>query len=352
MEKKLPLISLGIPVYNAAGLIEQTLLSVLNQTYPNIEYLLIDDKGDSMDIVHKVVGKHPRGGVVKIIDQGQNMGIGMARNAILDNATGEYLFTMDCDDVIALDCIETLYGYMSEHPVDFVAGSFVRKDMDGHQYAGCQYTDTLIEGNHYPVARYRYGQKKEIFVATWNKLYSLAFLRHYHIRCKEGHFNEDPWFTYQVIINASSCRLVPEYTLFYTCNPQSVSGISAVKGYSPQIARQFVEIQKLKSAYIRSLVSEDFYRDLLLDIMQMSIYHAYRICCSVLLPKKMNNELLREILTLSCFMPQNNVGKKSFKYMFFRFIFALPMCCKLVLIKLTVKIHVKQKIRKWIHFNS
>ena len=44
-------ITLGIPIYNAADLIKRTLLSVLNQTYPNIEYLFIDDKGDSMDIV-------------------------------------------------------------------------------------------------------------------------------------------------------------------------------------------------------------------------------------------------------------------------------------------------------------
>lgn len=50
MGKKLPLITLGIPIYNAAGLIERTLLSVLNQTYPNIEYVFVDDKGNSMDL--------------------------------------------------------------------------------------------------------------------------------------------------------------------------------------------------------------------------------------------------------------------------------------------------------------
>ena len=352
MEKRLPLISLGIPVYNAAGLIERTLLSVLGQTYPNIEYLLIDDKGDSMDIVRRVLAKHPRGGAVRVIDQERNRGIGAARNAILDHATGEYLFTMDCDDVIVPECIEILYGYMSEHPVDFVAGSFTRIDVDGNRYAGCQNTDTLIEGTRYPVARYRYGQGKEIFVATWNKLYSLAFLKHYGIRCKEGHFNEDPWFTYQVIINASSCRLIPECTLYYTYNPQSVSGISAAKGYSERIARQYVEIQKLKSAYIGSLINEDFYRSLVLDIMQMSIYHAYRIGSSALLSKKLSNELQREILTLSCFMPRNMVGKRTVKYMAFCFIFTLPMWCRLVLIKLAVKMRVKQRIRKWVRFRS
>lgn len=83
MGKKLPLITLGIPIYNAAGLIERTLLSVLNQTYPNIEYVFVDDKGNSMDIVKRVVAEHPRRSAVRIIDQGRNRGIGAARNTIL-----------------------------------------------------------------------------------------------------------------------------------------------------------------------------------------------------------------------------------------------------------------------------
>ena len=66
---KTPLITLGIPIYNAADLIERTLLSAFNQTYPNIEYLLIDDKGNSMDIVRRIIAEHPRRNAVRIIDQ-------------------------------------------------------------------------------------------------------------------------------------------------------------------------------------------------------------------------------------------------------------------------------------------
>ena len=76
-------ITVGIPIYNAADFIEQTLLSVLNQTYSDIEYLFIDDKGDSMDIVRRVVANHPRSEAVRIIDQEYNQGIAAARNAIL-----------------------------------------------------------------------------------------------------------------------------------------------------------------------------------------------------------------------------------------------------------------------------
>lgn len=124
MKEHLPLVTLGIPIYNAAELVEKTLLSALDQTYPNMEYLLIDDKGDSMDIVRRVLAGRPRREVVRIIDQKKNRGIDAARNAILDNASGKYLFTMDADDVIIRECIEILVNKMVEHPVDFVAASF------------------------------------------------------------------------------------------------------------------------------------------------------------------------------------------------------------------------------------
>ncbi|MDR0894095.1 MAG: glycosyltransferase [Prevotellaceae bacterium] len=346
-------ITLGIPIYNARDLIEQTLLSVLNQTYTNIEYIFVDDKGNSMDVVRRVVSEHPRKSAVRIIDQKQNQGIGAARNAILDNTTGKYLFTMDCDDVIVPNCLELLYNKMQEHPVDFVAASFVQINMDSKQYGGWQYKeDKLVEGINHPVARYRYAQKHEIYVAAWNKLYDVSFLQKYNIRCKVGHFNEDPWFTYQVIINASSCRLIPDCTLFYTTNPKSVSGLSAAKGYSEVIARQYIDIEQLKSAYIRPLAGCSFYRGLLIDIMKMSAYHAYRIGTSSSLTKDLQRELQMIALNPPLTLPLNNyIGGKSLMYHMLRMFFALPTKCKVGLIQIAITLRLQQNIRRWVGFH-
>ncbi|WP_281644111.1 glycosyltransferase family 2 protein [Bacteroides zoogleoformans] len=346
-----PLISFGIPVYNAVDLIERTLLSALNQTYPNIEYLFVDDKGNSMDIVRRVVAGHPRGRAVHIIDQQRNRGIAVARNTILDHAQGVYLFTMDCDDVIVPECIEILYNQMQNHPVDFVAASFVRVDMNGKIYKGCRYEDTLVEGGTYPVARYRYGEGKELFVASWNKLYRLDFLKKHNIRCQPGHYNEDPWFTYQVILNARSCHLIPDCTLYYTYNPESVSGLSASRGYTEKIARQYVEIQQLKSNYIRPLTAETFYCNLLVDIMEMSLYHAYRISDSHLLPTALKKELIRQILSVHFAAPTRlHGGKRTAKYLFLRTFFSLPMTLKYGMVGLGKTLQVKKWIGRWARF--
>lgn len=352
MINTLPLITLGIPVYNAADFIEQTLLSALNQTYPNIEYILVDDKGNSMEIVRRTVEGHPRKAAVRIIDQIRNQGTGAARNAIVDNAKGEYLFTMDCDDVLVPQCIEILYTRMQEHPVDFVAASFIRRDSQGKIYpGGCQYADTLIEDEDYAVAKYRYGRGQNIFVATWNKLYCTDFLRKNGIRCIPHYLIDDPWFTYQVILRARSCRLISDCTLFFTYNPLSVTSVKERQGYSEFLTEQYVGTQLLKSEYIQSLTHEVFYNGLMLDIMTMSLYHATRVYASGCIPQEKKQLYLKSLLTRHFPYPSNwHFDRNLIKVSPFLLFYMSPMFVKKWIVGFMVSVNLKDKIKRWLHF--
>lgn len=350
-----PLITLGIPIYNAADLIERTLLSALNQSYPNIEFLLIDDKGNSMDVVREVVSCHPRREAVRIIDQVYNQGTGAARNAIVDNAKGEYLFTMDCDDVIIPDCIEILYRNMMEHPVDFVAASFVRRDLQGNLYrGGCQYSDTLITEGEYAVAKYRYGKGRAIFVATWNKLYRTSFLREHHIHCIPHYLIDDPWFTYQVILSARSCRLIPDCTLYFTYNPHSVTSIKEQEGYTDFLASQYLGTEILKGEYISPLTDKLFYIGLLFDQMKMSLYHLYRTCESPKITEDKKEEYLTGFLTRHFPYPlwrwRRVMDKNLYKALPLFLFFALPMSVKKAFVRFFVKVDMRKLLRRWFHF--
>lgn len=348
-----PLITLGIPIYNAGELIERTLLSVLNQTYPNIEYILVDDKGNSMDVVQRVVSEHPRGKSVKIIDQIINQGTGAARNTIVANAKGEYLFTMDCDDVIMPNCIELLYNKMAEHPVDFVAASFVRKDLQGNIYpGGCQYQDKIVEGGAYAVANYRYGEGGNIFVATWNKLYRTSFLRDNSIKCVPHYLIDDPWFTYQVIICAKSCRLISDCTLIFTYNPHSVTSIKEKDGYTEFLTDQYLGTEKLKAEYIRSLVNKTFYIGLLVDLMKMSLYHLYRACSSSKISKKRKEEYQSEFLSRHFSYPHrwNIFDKNLYRALPLLTFYMLPLFFKRGVVQCMVGINLRGILRRWFHF--
>jgi len=349
----LPLISLGIPIYNAVDLVERTVLSALNQTYPYIEFLFIDDKGNSMDVVRQLVSEHKRGGAVRIIDQVNNQGTGSARNAIVDNASGEYLFTMDCDDIITPDCIDILYKKMKEHPVDFISASFVRSDLQGNPLSKVfRYDDVLVKDGDYAVAEYRYGKGQYISVPTWNKLYRTSFLRENKIRCIPHYLIDDTWFMYQVILNARSCRLIPDCTLFFTYNPQSVTTVKDNEGYTASLAEQYLETEILKAHYIRSLRHRQLYMGLAFDTMKMSLYHLYRSYSSTRISRNEKVKLLKGFLTrhfsYPCFW--NPLDKNMYLSALFLLFYGLPMWMKIFIVRFIVFINLRKIIGRWFHF--
>lgn len=211
-----------MPIYNVAPYVERALLSALNQTFESIEFLLVDDRGtdNSMEIVRRIVEEHPRGKNVRIIQHEHNIGTGATKNTAIANAGGEYLFFMDSDDEITPNCIEVLYNAMIETPVDFVVASLqvVNQKKEYQRSVRCE--DVLLKGD-LSLAEYIYKKEKEFYIATWNKLYNLNFLRENKISCYPHHVNEDMIFSAQIIYAAKSCRLLSVITLYYYQTPGS-----------------------------------------------------------------------------------------------------------------------------------
>lgn len=236
-------VTLSMPVYNVAPYVERALLSALNQTFDSIEFLIVDDRGtdNSMDIVRKIVAEHPRGKDVRIIEHPHNIGTGATKNTAIDNAKGEYLFFMDSDDEITPDCIEVLYKAMMKEPVDFVAGSYDKVDLDGKLIkGGCYYKDILLKGK-YIIPESVYSRKIMISGITWNKLYSIAFLKKNNIRCIPHHINEDGIFTPFVFYYASSCTLLSNITLTYYQRENSTE-YNRFRNFSLRNAKEYTEM--------------------------------------------------------------------------------------------------------------
>lgn len=94
-------ISVIIPVYKTENYIHRCVDSVLNQTYPNLEILLIDD--GSPDHCPKICDEYAKkDGRVKVIHK-SNSGVSVTRNAGLENASGDYITFVDSDDFIEPD---------------------------------------------------------------------------------------------------------------------------------------------------------------------------------------------------------------------------------------------------------
>lgn len=122
------LVSIIIPIYNAAPYVEKCLRSVMAQTYRKLEVIIVDDCGtdNSMDIVKALIDAYNKQDIkFRILKHEKNKGPGAARNTGIKVATGEYVFFMDSDDLIIPICIELMMKLAKQYPkVDMVQGAY------------------------------------------------------------------------------------------------------------------------------------------------------------------------------------------------------------------------------------
>lgn len=104
MEKKKSLVSIIVPAYNAEKFIDKCIRSVLNQSYPNLELILVDDGStdETGKICEEYASKDTR---VRVIHK-KNSGVSAARNMGLSSAIGEYVVFLDSDDWLDEDIVE------------------------------------------------------------------------------------------------------------------------------------------------------------------------------------------------------------------------------------------------------
>lgn len=125
------LVSIITPAYNAERFIGQTLDSVLNQTYPHWELLIIDDgsQDSTPDILKKYAEKDQR---IVLIRQ-ENAGSAAARNNGIRQAKGRYIVLLDADDLWEPEFLEKQLKFMAEKNVLLVYSSFKRIDENGNE---------------------------------------------------------------------------------------------------------------------------------------------------------------------------------------------------------------------------
>ncbi|MCK5535948.1 MAG: glycosyltransferase family 2 protein [Bacteroidales bacterium] len=133
-----PLVSILIPLYNAEKYFSETMESLLNQTYPNIEIIIVDD--GSTDNSYEIAKKHESDNVIVI--QQKNQGPGAARNKAFELSSGEYIQYLDADDLLEPNKIEIQLEVLKKYGDDtFVFGRVgeFRKTIDNVKFQNAEY---------------------------------------------------------------------------------------------------------------------------------------------------------------------------------------------------------------------
>ena len=177
------LISVIVPIYQAEKYIERCARSLFEQTYENLEFVFCDDcsTDTSIWILETIIKEYPqRAGQIKIIRHESNRGSAVARNTLIANSKGVFLFWVDSDDWVETNAIELMVKKQSENDADIVTcrcyghyGDTMKEYFDG----GCNLDkDTLLE----MILRGKRGS------SVCRRLIRRCLYADYHIRCIEG----------------------------------------------------------------------------------------------------------------------------------------------------------------------
>jgi pyruvyl transferase EpsI len=206
-----PLVSVIIPVYKVEEFIHECIDSVINQTYKNIEIILVDDSSpdNCPQICDDYAKKDPR---IRVIHK-ENSGLSDSRNVGLNISSGEYVYFLDSDDYIEKDAIETLLSEARYHSADVVffdarvigninnpsypVDIYLRKELYANPLKGIDMLSKLLRYREYRAAVYLYFIRKNILEKNQLFFYS-------------GIIHEDELFTYKLFLYSKTIVHLPE----------------------------------------------------------------------------------------------------------------------------------------------
>ncbi len=218
-------VTIGVPVYRSVEYIEASLLSALNQTFQDVEFLIVDDAGNdgSMDVVASLQRNHPRGDKIRILVNSKNMGVSYSRNRIIEEAKGRYLYFMDSDDTIESNTIQLLYEAIIHNHTQIAYGSYEIIDTIGGMPTVKYQKDSLVLTGKDELAMYAFRNNHIFHVSVCNHLVSLEFLRQSNVRFIDTPFWEDMAYTIDLVTKVESAVMLSNITYHYLRHSGSLS---------------------------------------------------------------------------------------------------------------------------------
>ena len=219
MEK--PLISVIVPCYNVEQYLRQCIKSITQQTYSNLEILLVDDGSPdrSGEICDEYAKSDKR---IRVIHK-QNGGLSDARNAAIDVCNGEYLTFVDSDDSVSLDHVETLYGLVEKYGC-LLSVSQWQTFQEG----------TKLKINQKKIKEICYNTPKEAVTAmyyqeefdnaVWGKMYHRSLFD--DLRFPKGLIFEDDYTVYRLLFKSNKVAYTNKITYYYLLRNNSIEGES------------------------------------------------------------------------------------------------------------------------------
>lgn len=266
------LVSVIVPVYKVENYIRRCIESIIDQTYGNLEVILVDD--GSPDgcgaICDEYAGRDVR---IKVLHQ-ENRGLSGARNAALDIARGDFILCVDSDDHIHERMVEKLLAAAGEYEADIVICSHFAETSKQLSIRDRIIDDVLVMDRMDAIGRLV--DDEEIKSYAWGKLYKRELFD--GVRYPVGRNYEDMATTYYLFDKASKIVRLPEYLYYYTVRDDSISYNNSTASWHKGCHASCLG-QEERAAYFKEKGYDELYKKamaVLLPYIYSDIKSAYR----------------------------------------------------------------------------
>ncbi len=334
MEKRV--VSIIVPVYNCEGFLPECMQSLLNQTYNNIEIILVDDgsKDSSGGMCDQFAQNHDN---VVVIHQ-VNSGAAKARQVGVSNSTGDYIMFVDSDDQIEENYIETFISIEGKYHCDIVIGGYKyfkngKKNECKPFFPEGEYSKIDLENTIYPqMLSATPFHTSGIFPTMWGKLYKASIVKNNLKALDSGiYWGEDGCFVYSVLPDCKSIYITENTGYIYQYNECSVTN-----NFKPELLDDNI---KLKAFYENLSIEKNINISSQLDEYMAHVCAGTVITALLSKNSVSNRELKKYIKTV---YPVNIHANPNFKKTSFK------NKLKFLLIK-NRSINVLRKILMWYH---
>lgn len=229
-EKMPPLVTVIVPVYNVERYLARCLDSIVNQTYQNIEIILVNDGSTdtSGEICQRYAQNDSR---IRIFTQ-ENQGLSAARNTGLDHMNGEYIVFIDSDDYVSIYFVEIMLNKLLEYDVKIAICDRLEVD-DADDTADIDHVSLQDIGSCVKMSRddifervYQFGGK---IIVVWEKIYHRKIFE--SLRFERGRIHEDSFIFHKIYAQVDEVCWIAQ--ALYVCR-MSTNSITRTGGvYHP-----------------------------------------------------------------------------------------------------------------------
>jgi glycosyltransferase involved in cell wall biosynthesis len=319
-------VSVLIPFYNVSSFVERSLSSALNQTYTDLEFILVNDGStdDTFSVVERVLANHYRKESVIVIHHQTNQGIAGARNTCIANATGEYIFFLDSDDELPLDAIENLTRSDTGSIADLILGEFNVVGGKRDNYVKIRFKneirgkenvfDSFISNNWYD--------------GTCNKLVRRNFLNENNLFFHKNIVHEDTLWSFEIAMKADSIIYCPAITYVYHLRANSITQQMSEKNFYSLlfIMRKMVEYDSLYELHKYHHRLFDYFSNLRIYFLKNVVRFSK--------DKRKIKKMINEVNLIFCNKEYNKISNYSILSLFKILPYKLPFFLSVLYIKI------------------